>query len=383
MIRITIFVLLSMFRPQVQPSDPDVLLRKLQRRMNGITVFNYTQYRHYHYKDDNYDHKDTMQLMFDFAGSRSPIVPKHQVRDVGRRITYIYNNSDLFILNDNNRALDVEPDNAVENIAGNNYFRQSYANLRAMLPEIITDSSLVKTSRDSIVQGIRCSIVTVRFPGKRLNALNGFYDMGNDSIRWIYEIYIDRNMYLPKAFNVIIERPAHREDYITCFYASTNSKPVLPGFTSFNYSAYRAKYPNHTAKRKDQVKTGSRMPDWVLPVYTNAGTTDTLRSASFAGQPTLLVFWTKNCGYCMAALPKLNALQARLATKGVKMVAINCGDPRQDIGPFKDKYNTTFPMCYNGSPLSADLGLYGYPMTLMVDKDGNISDIAVFDDKRN
>jgi peroxiredoxin len=98
--------------------------------------------------------------------------------------------------------------------------------------------------------------------------------------------------------------------------------------------------------------------------------------SSFRGKnPVYLVFWATWCPYCVKEIPRLKELYAKLAPKGLKILAINIGynDPLLRVQSFQKKYELPYPILYdNNAMVSRQYGVIGVPFSVLVDRSGKV-----------
>jgi len=98
--------------------------------------------------------------------------------------------------------------------------------------------------------------------------------------------------------------------------------------------------------------------------------------SSFRGKnPVYLVFWATWCPYCVKEIPNLKELYAKLAPKGLKILAINIGynDPLLRVQAFQKKYELPYPILYdNNAVVSRQYGVIGVPYSVLIDRSGKV-----------
>jgi len=94
------------------------------------------------------------------------------------------------------------------------------------------------------------------------------------------------------------------------------------------------------------------------------------------GSPSVLVFWTTWCPHCQRELPNMNRLAGEYQKQGVVFLGINAGlnDSRSRAASYLEQNNIDeFPMVYdNGSTVSREFGVPGFPTFIVLDADGTI-----------
>jgi thiol-disulfide isomerase/thioredoxin len=91
------------------------------------------------------------------------------------------------------------------------------------------------------------------------------------------------------------------------------------------------------------------------------------------GKILVVDFWAVWCGPCVAEIPELNQLQKEYAGKGVEVVGVTMasGEPAE-VKPFVGKHDMKYPVVMGDDDQTYDLGLVGYPTTILVTKDWKI-----------
>jgi thiol-disulfide isomerase/thioredoxin len=91
----------------------------------------------------------------------------------------------------------------------------------------------------------------------------------------------------------------------------------------------------------------------------------------FKGKMVMMEFWIKNCGYCMLAFPEIKELEAKYG-KQIEILSINAYEKKEEIDFFYKREKPAYKMLYDGEKLAESLGIYAYPATLILDRNGKI-----------
>lgn len=95
--------------------------------------------------------------------------------------------------------------------------------------------------------------------------------------------------------------------------------------------------------------------------------------------PTVVNFWATWCGPCRREMPELVELREELADRGVEVIgiAVDSGSP-EEIRSFAEDHGVEYPL-FRASRnwATRHFGLFGMPMTLIVDGDGEIHEQLV------
>ena len=97
--------------------------------------------------------------------------------------------------------------------------------------------------------------------------------------------------------------------------------------------------------------------------------------SDFKGQVVLLNFWATWCGPCKYEIPTFVKLQDKYRDRGVAFLGLSVDDPLDKLKPFAEKYSINYPLLVGlgHEDLQDAYGpIYGIPITVMIDRQGNI-----------
>ncbi len=87
----------------------------------------------------------------------------------------------------------------------------------------------------------------------------------------------------------------------------------------------------------------------------------------------LLNFWATWCPPCRQEMPSMVALDKRLASRGLKIVAVSVDRKRSDLENFVREFQIPFEVLHDaGSEVSRRYGVFRYPETFLIDRRGVI-----------
>ncbi len=115
--------------------------------------------------------------------------------------------------------------------------------------------------------------------------------------------------------------------------------------------------------------TGAMLPDFTATTLDGK----VIDRRYFLGKVTVMSFWMKTCGPCIAEIPGLDKIKERFGTEKVNYLAIGrCNEEEADI--FLKAHPWTFEHVRNGLPLIENVFrfLWGYPVNMIIDKQGKI-----------
>src|SRR6267154_6587045 len=109
----------------------------------------------------------------------------------------------------------------------------------------------------------------------------------------------------------------------------------------------------------------------------NATTTagEKFNNASIKGKVVLLEFWTTWCKYCVAEADYVDKLDKEYRDKGLIVLAINVGEPKKLVKIYLEAHPRSCRIVLmEDTNLAAMYEATVYPIYVVIDKDGNISD---------
>jgi thiol-disulfide isomerase/thioredoxin len=122
------------------------------------------------------------------------------------------------------------------------------------------------------------------------------------------------------------------------------------------------------------LEVGSKCPDFVATTLDGR----TMKPSDLAGAPFLVDFWFYGCATCREELPRLQKLNEEFGPRGVRMLAVNYGDPAATIATYFEKSKLTLtPLQQKDDEVTRAFGVQSYPTTYLVDRDGKIAWHAV------
>jgi thiol-disulfide isomerase/thioredoxin len=91
------------------------------------------------------------------------------------------------------------------------------------------------------------------------------------------------------------------------------------------------------------------------------------------GQYIYIDYWASWCGPCRQSFPWMNALQAKLGSKGLKVVAVNVDAKRADADKFLTHTPAQFTIAYDPQGESAKkLAIKTMPTSMLISPDGRV-----------
>lgn len=120
---------------------------------------------------------------------------------------------------------------------------------------------------------------------------------------------------------------------------------------------------------------GERAPDFDLRTADGrtVSLSGELASKDGGRAAMLLEFWTTTCPSCLMAMPALEKLHDELAEKGLGYVAVNVGEPGDEVGAFLEKRKLKVRAALDEDiAVSTAYGVDVFPLILLVGADGRV-----------
>lgn len=123
-----------------------------------------------------------------------------------------------------------------------------------------------------------------------------------------------------------------------------------------------------------QPVVGHPAPDFTL--RTPAG--GSIRLGALRGKVVLVNFWASWCGPCRSEMPRLSGWYRRLHARGLVVLGVDQQEDRSTVAAFLRKLHVPYPVALDESAsVSARYNVWGLPRTILVDRRGLISSVAV------
>ncbi|MBI4494854.1 MAG: TlpA family protein disulfide reductase [Chloroflexi bacterium] len=91
------------------------------------------------------------------------------------------------------------------------------------------------------------------------------------------------------------------------------------------------------------------------------------------GQPAVINFWATWCVPCRTEMPTLEAAYQTHRGAGLRLLAVNVLEDREDVVPFGRGLGLTFPLLLDPlGEVAARYGVEGLPTTFFVGRDGRV-----------
>jgi thiol-disulfide isomerase/thioredoxin len=118
---------------------------------------------------------------------------------------------------------------------------------------------------------------------------------------------------------------------------------------------------------------GKPAADWELKGLD--GRTHTL--AEYRGKVVVLDFWYRGCGWCIKAMPQMNALAEQFAGRPVAVLGMNTDRVEDDAKFVADAMGLKYETLLRAEAMPEKYGVQGFPTLILIDPKGTVRDVHV------
>jgi thiol-disulfide isomerase/thioredoxin len=348
------------------------ILQKVNEQLNSTPAVSYRYTQDVRYFADNYEFHRSASVYMEYLAN-NPVGLKFQACE--EDFQFVYDGAMTLRINKKDKTIDSASAKTAARMENNSYLYHSLAMLKNILPLVISNDTIQKSVKDTIINGRPLYSIKIERPKMYFQLFKGIAFVQVENLQRPYYLLVDKKTYLPYQFIAKYIRGTDDRDFVTFTYTEINTHPKAPAGSSWNYAAYAADYkPFKPVEKKPLVKAGTIVADFTLPNYTPAGT-DSISLHQYAGRVVLLDFWFKSCGPCMEAMPHYNELQRKFDKEGFQLLTINIEDGLNDMKFFYNKHQPVYKMLFMGGKLFESLGLSGCPSSILLDKSGKVTKV--------
>lgn len=349
---------------QNRESAEEVLM-KVSVKLNSLRSLKYKYKLDLNYASEGYRAEFATDAFLDFTSVDKIIGIKYQFTNEGN--LSVFNGSEKFDLNGKNKVIKIDEKPTSEVFKKVTFFYNSPATLRNVLPSIVTDAAIPKSITEKTINNQQYYVVEFVLEKKTLGRLSGYDQMEMDR-KTIYRLTVDKSSYLPVE---VLQKNSVNQDFMKAVFSDIEVNAASPDQLSWYYSSYLNEYKRaeNAVGVTSLIAVGKGAPEWNLPVF---GSSKTFTLSRFKNNVVLLEFWISQCGFCIAAVPKLNALANKYKGKDFKLLGVNAHDSKETIKLFQKNNKPIFELLNAGEETTKTYGVEGFPTIVLIDKTGKV-----------
>ncbi len=347
------------------PSGSDLLI-KVNTKLQNLESITYTST--FKQKDTemptaNWESVGTMA--FDFSANNALGCKIRAVREGEVGFDKIYKDDTLFDIRSESQTLVKFTDSDNNWLYGNLALYSSFYELKELLPVIINDSATdVIRVTDTVLNGMEGYQIQIQ-TGRPILA-GKLVDEQKESR---YNLTVRKNDYLPIEWEFVRDNGYSKTTYSNLVTSALPDSLWETGDIEKRYLVLSGEEYRLRARNMLSNQVGKQFPFWKLPSLTG----DTLSSGHFRHKLTLYEFFFVGCGGSIQAKPVIDELHGQYQKQGLQILNIEIHNNKKDeVQSFITRYHLNHLTCYQGKELASQLGIYGCPTFVLVNKSGKI-----------
>lgn len=275
-----------------------------------------------------------------------------------------YNGAERFSLDKKAKKLYVDSKPSFKSF-GHIFLQNSPIALKYALPQIIASGAIEKKVSTTCVDGRDIYMIEFALPKGTINSAGEIVEIRPDQTNK-YQLIVDKGTLLPVQ---VVQSNDKNDEVLKTTYAELTERPAPPSAQSWFFSTFQNEYAIQKKTRLTLLEAGKTAPVFSLARF---GEGFTASLDNHKGKLVLLEFWIAHCGFCIAAVPKLNDLSSRFRQKGLEIVSVNMYDPAATIKSFVEKHKPAYPVLTGGEAIAEAYGVDAYPALVLIDGSGKV-----------
>ena len=345
--------------------DNLLLFRNVAKKLRAIKTISYHYNREFSYPSESYHSKSSGEMYLDFSKENDLVGFRYQYRDSSG--LSVFNNAEAFDVNTHRKTINIASKLNKSSFEGRSPIYNSIITLRNILPLVIEDQSIIKKVSDTLIANKSYYLLTFETQNKYPDYLGTGFSTTTQDLRFYNRLIVNKKTLLPLT---LLQTKKGSKDLNRTDFTAIKMNPVPPTDHSWYYSSYLNEYKPEKQQSVAIIKAGEIAPDFSLTNY-ETGLKEEL--SKFRGHVVLLEFWIKNCGYCIEAVPKLNALNKKYKSANFRVLGLNTEDNQNGISVFVKKNQVEYPVFWgNNQEVNKTYGIAAFPQVVLIDKTGLI-----------
>ena len=359
---VAVLLLIAAGQSQTNPSA-EIVMQKVAKKLASVKILGYKYNFEYNYPARDSRTVVNAQTYFDLQPVDQTDGFKFQF--IGEDRLSVYNGSERFIADKASKKLYVDSSPSFKSF-GDIFLLNSPLALKYALPTVVKDAAIEKKLSVSAINGREYYVLEFSLRKAAITSIGEIVEVRVDQ-KSTYRMTVDKRTFLPVE---VLQTNDKNDEVVKSTFAQITERPIVPKPLSWYFSSYKNEYQLEKKEKLTLIETGKTSPEFKLASY---GSPAQVSLDQYKGKLVLLEFWITHCGFCIAAVPKLNDLSQRFGQKGLQLVAINMHDPAATIDFFKNKNKPEYLIVTGGDAIAKAYGVEAYPAIVLVDKNGKVA----------
>ena len=372
---VSLLILIPFFGFSTDPKAPRVVFKRVANALASIKKVSYHYSREFSYPAESYHSNFSGEMYIDFNSDNDLVGFRYQFKH--SKGFSIFNNTEIFDGLDKSNTIRFKNKLTTNSFDGESSLYGSLITLRNILPLIISDNRIVKSVSDTLMDDQRFYVLSFDTHNSLPDYLGTGFSKVTAELTFHHRLLVNKDTYLPFRF---LQTKYGSEDLNRTDFTNINLYPQAPNENSWYYSSYLDQYKKEVKVPTALIREGSQAPGFMLQHFKSG---EKIGMGNYRGKLLLMEFWIKNCGYCIAAVDKLNAIQKKYKAEQLSIVAINTEDNESMVNSFISSHRVNYPVLWGkDSDVNTKYGISGFPTVVIVNREGLVIYAGDLDEKK-
>ena len=348
--------------PAQKSLSAEQVMQRAAEKLASVKVLGYKYKFEFRYPSQQRSLDVTAQAYLDLHPADGTADFKYQFLSDDR--LSVYNGSESFIADKKTGKLLVQNKPSFDK-DGSILLMNSPLTLKNALPRLIANTTIQKKLSVTNINGTDRYVIDFALPKAAINTIGQIYESRAEQAA-IYRLTIDGGTFLPVE---VLRTNDKNDESFKVSFSELTERPANPDDLSWYYSTYSKEYKLEKPENLELIKSGQKAPDLTLSRY---GSGSQISLGQRSGKAVLLEFWIVNCGFCIAAVPKLNAIKEKFKDADFELISVNAGDSEKLIDFFTNKNKPEYTILKGDDAAAKSFGVSAYPSFVLIDKNGTV-----------
>jgi thiol-disulfide isomerase/thioredoxin len=361
---VTLLFVLTTNIPAQDGLSTDQVIQNVADKLASVKTLRYRYERELNYASEGYLNNVFADSFLDLKPVDGDLGFKYQFSN--DELLAIYNGSEKFIADKKKKMIKVENDPPLKSFGSFGFFYYSPLTLKNILPKLIAEKTIDKKVTVIKIGGVDHYVLEFVLSKKSIDPILGEIYVPKSERKSIFRLTVNKATLLPVE---VFAGNDQNQDFAKIDFLNMKEGVAGPSDLTWYYSTYSKEYKLEIPENIELIKTGQAAPDFSLTKY---GSDSQVSLSQYKGKVVLLEFWIANCGFCIGAVPKLNAIAQKFQDKNFQFVSINNHDSAKTIDIFKNNNKPEYQILNGEEKLAASYGVSSFPSFVLIGTDGRV-----------